>query len=141
MNSQLQNEFKSVATSYLFIVTPFVILLLVKLLTGRYDDLLLTSDWSIASAMIYSSSIVNVRSATKEYQGRLNNVGLDWFMSYTLLMSSISITLYVIALMQPSKLVGFIQIALFIAASHAHIKYGRLALRLSRKKDKGEQAF
>ena len=130
MKYQHHNEFRSVATSYLFIVTPFILLVLVKVLTGKYDDLLLTGDWSIASAMIYSSSIVNVRSATREYKGKLNEVGLDWFMGVTILMSSISITIYVIALMQPSKLIGVLQIALFVAASFAHLKYGRLAYRL-----------
>ena len=130
MKYQHQNEFKTVATSYLFIITPFILLILVKLLTGNYSDLLLTGDWSIASAMIYSSSIINVRSATKKYQGNLNEVGLDWFMTVTSVMSAISVTIYVVALIQPNKWVGALQIALFIAASHAHMKYGRLAYRL-----------
>ncbi len=125
-----QSEFKAVGTSYLFIITPFILLVLVKCLTGNYEDLLLTGDWSIASAMIYSSSIVNVRNATREYQGKLSEVGLDWFMGVTILMSSISITIYVIALMQPTKLIGVVQVVLFVAASFAHMKYGRLAYRL-----------
>ncbi len=104
MKYQHQNEFKAVATSYLFIITPpFILLVLVKVLTGKYDDLLLTGDWSIASAMIYSSSIINVRSATRKYHGELNEVGLDWFMTVTSVMSAISVTIYVVALMQPSK--------------------------------------
>lgn len=134
MNSQLQNEFKSVATSYLFIVTPFVLLVIVKLFTGKCEDLLMTSDWSIASAMIYSSSLVNVRSATKEYKGELSEVGLDWFMSTTIFMSAINITIYVLALVQPNKLIGCLQIILFTIASFAHMKYGRLAYRLREKK-------
>lgn len=130
-----QSEFKAVGTSYLFIITPFILLVLVKCLTGNYEDLLLTGDWSVASAMIYSSSIVNVRNATREYQGKLSEVGLDWFMGVTILMSSISITIYVIALMQPSKLIGVVQVVLFVAASLAHMKYGRLAYRLRGEKN------
>jgi hypothetical protein len=130
MNCQHQNEFKAVATSYLFIITPFFILVLVKLLTGKYEDLLLTSDWSIASAMIYSSSIFNVKSASRKYRGKLNEIGLDWFMTVTSVMSAISVTVYSVALMQPSKLLGVLQICLFIAASLAHMKYARLAYRL-----------
>lgn len=125
-----QNEFKAVGASYLFIVTPFILLVLVKVLTGKYEDLLLTGDWSIASAMIYSSSVVNVRNATRSYKGKLSEVGLDWFMAATLLMSSVSIAIYVVALMEPSKLVGSLQVGLFIAASFSHMKYGRLAYRL-----------
>lgn len=125
-----QNEFRVVGTSYLFIITPFILLVLVKVLTGKYEGLLLTGDWSIASAMIYSSSIVNVRSATRSYKGNLIEDSLDWFMAVTILMSSISIAIYVVALIQPSNLIGVLQIGLFIAASYAHMKYGRLAYRL-----------
>ncbi|MEC6822641.1 hypothetical protein VXS02_04245 [Photobacterium piscicola] len=124
------NELKVVAISYVFIITPFILLLLVKLLTGEYKDLLLTGDWSIASAMIYSSSIINVRNATRKYDGKINEVALDWFMTITGVMSAISVTIYVVALMQPSIWIGLLQIALFIAASFAHIKFGRLAYRL-----------
>lgn len=130
-----QTEFKAVGTSYLFVITPFILLVLVKFLTGKYEDLLLTGDWSIASAMIYSSSIGSVISATREYKGKLNEVGLDWFMGVTTLMSLVSITIYVIAMIQPSKFIGVLQIALFIAASLAHMKYGRLAYRLRSKKN------
>lgn len=125
-----QTEFKTVATPYLFIVTPFILLILVKVLTGKYEDLLLTGDWSIASAMIYSSSVVNVRSATRKYKGKLNEISFDWFMATTSVMSAISVTIYVVALIQPNKWIGFLQILLFVVASLSHMKYGRLAYRL-----------
>ncbi|EDM59797.1 hypothetical protein A79_5184 [Vibrio parahaemolyticus AQ3810] len=93
--------------------------------------MILTGDWSIASAMIYSSAAFNVRSATKDYKGKLNEVGLDSFMARTMVMSSVSVTIYVLALTQEHYyLTGFIQIALFVVASFAHIKYCRLAYRL-----------
>ena len=130
MNYQHQNEFKAVATSYLFIAIPFILLILVKVLTGKFEDLLLTGDWSIASAMIYSSSIFNVQSAARKYQGNLNEVGLDWFMGVMSVMSAVSVTIYVVVMIQPSYLLGGIQIFLFILASIAHMKYGRLAYRL-----------
>lgn len=124
------SEFKTALTSYLFIITPFLILILVKLLTGRWEDLLLTGDWSIASAMIYSSSIVTVRSATRTYKGSINGSSLDWFMSVTIVMACLSIATYVVALMQPSYWIGVVQIVLFVVASKAHIKYSRAAMRL-----------
>jgi hypothetical protein len=125
-----QNEFKFVGTSYLFIITPFIVLILVKVLLGKYEDLLLTGDWSIASAMIYSSSVVNLRNATNTYKGQINNTSLDWFMAVTILMACVSISIYVVALINPSYFVGVVQIVLFFAASIAHIKYGRASYRL-----------
>jgi hypothetical protein len=125
-----QNELKSVGTSYIFIITPFLVLILVKVLLGKYEDLLLTGDWSIASAMIYSSSIVNLRSATNAYNGQINDTSLDWFMAVTILMACLSIAIYVVALMNPSYLIGAIQIFIFVIASIAYIKYGRASFRL-----------
>ncbi|MGR3980100.1 hypothetical protein [Pseudoalteromonas sp. 1181_04] len=125
-----QNELKSVGTSYLFIITPFLVLILVKVFMEKYEELLLTGDWSIACAMIYSSSIVNIRSATNEYNGQINNISLDWFMAITILMSCISVAIYVIALIKPTYFIGVVQIILFCFASIAHIKYGRAAFRL-----------
>jgi|TARA_R110001592_G_scaffold355027_1_gene655203 hypothetical protein len=125
-----QNELKIVGVSFLCILTPFLILITVKLLTGKWEDLLLTGDWSIASAMIYSSSIVTVRNATNEYKGTIIDTGLDWFLAVTITMACFSTAIYVLALLQPSYFVGVVQICLFFVASIAHIKYGRAALRL-----------
>jgi hypothetical protein len=125
-----QNELKFVGTSYIFIITPFIVLILVKVLLGKYEDLLLTGDWSIASAMIYSSSIVNLRNATNTYKGHINNDSVDWYMAINILMACISISIYVVALIKPSYFIGVVQIFLFFAASIAHIKSGRASYRL-----------
>jgi hypothetical protein len=130
LKMKYQNELKFVGTSYIFIITPFIILILVKVLLGKYEDLLLTGDWSIASAMIYSSSIVNLRNATNTYKGQINNASVDWYMAITILMACISISIYVVALINPSYFVGVVQIFLFFAASIAYIKYGRASYRL-----------
>jgi hypothetical protein len=125
-----QNELKFVGTSYIFIITPFIVLILVKVLLGNYEDLLLTGDWSIACAMIYSSTVVNLRNATNTYKGQINNASVDWYMAITILMACISISIYVVALINPSYLIGVVQIVLFFAASITHIKSGRASYRL-----------
>lgn len=126
------NEFKAVATPYVFIALPFVALIIVKAYTGKLSDLLVTSDWSIASAMIYSSSVINVRSATRNIQGSVNHIGLDWFMTTTISMAVINVVVYVLVLIKPSIALGLTQIVLFLLASLAHFKYGRVVYRLKR---------
>ena len=130
MKYSQNNEFKAAATSYLFVVTPFLLLILIKVSTGKIHELLLTGDWSIASAMIYSSSLINVQNASYKHKGHINQVSLGWFMAVTILMSSVSVALYVISLVQPNQMIGVLQIVLFIGASLSYIKNARLALRL-----------
>ncbi|PMH40135.1 hypothetical protein BCU68_16435 [Vibrio sp. 10N.286.49.B3] len=126
-----KNEFKSVASSYLLIFIPLALLVLVKGLTGRYEDILLTGDWSIASAMMYSSSLFTVWNATSNYEGDINRSEINWFMSKTVLMSSSNIGIYVISLVEPNYKIGIVQILFFIIASVSHIKSGRFAYRIN----------
>lgn len=124
------NELKSALTSYLFIFMPFLALVLVKGTSGEWGDLLIASDWSIASAMIYSSSIITVRSATRNHKGSINDNSLDYFMAKTLCMALLSIIIYVLVLVKPNPIIGYFQIILFIFASLSYIKYGRLSYRM-----------
>jgi len=124
------NELKSALTSYMFIFMPFLALVLVKGTNGQWADLLIASDWSIASAMIYSSSVITVRGATRNYKGNVDETGLDFFMAKTLCMALFSVIIYVLVLINPNPIIGYFQIALFIFASLSYIKYGRLTYRL-----------
>lgn len=128
MNSS--NEIRAVGTSYVFILLPFTILLMVKGFTNSWGDLLLASDWSIASAMIYSSSIITVFSATNKTKKTINNTFLLFFIASTMFMAIVSSTIYIFVLLEPSAKLGVAQIVLFILASHSHFKYGRVAYRL-----------
>ncbi|WP_023603765.1 hypothetical protein [Aliivibrio logei] len=129
------DEVRPSLTSYLFVIAPFIALILVKGLTGKWMDIFNTSDWSIASAMIYMTSAINVRSATSKFSGDIKQSGLDFFMARTFMMAMINIVVYVVFLTTPSTTVGGVQIGLFICASLAHFKYGRAATRLSEIKE------
>ncbi|EGR3135890.1 hypothetical protein BST55_22165 [Vibrio vulnificus] len=123
-------EIRYAAISYTFVIIPFLALVLVKGFTGQWGDLLTTSDWAIASAMIYSSSIITVRSAAKEHRAEVNDISLDWFMSKTLIMAVISVILYVLVLLVPSTPLGITQILLFVYSSLSHFRIARAVYRL-----------
>lgn len=126
-----QSELSAALTSYIFIVLPFIVLILIKLLLGRAEDILLTGDWSIASAMIYSSSIISIKNALNSSNKKVNNHSFDLFIAITICMACISIAIYVVALINPSFTVGVIQIGIFIAASITHIRNSRVVYRLN----------
>lgn len=125
-------EIRYAATSYTFVIIPFIALLLVKGFTGKWSDLLTTSDWAIASAMIYSSSIIIIRNVTTDYRGTVNYINLDWFMSKTLIMAIVSVILYVLVLLAPSTALGIAQILLFMYSSLSHFRIARAAYRLKK---------
>jgi hypothetical protein len=126
-------EIKYSAISYTFIIIPFLALILVKGFTGQWHDLLITGDWAIASAMIYSSSIITIRSVTQDYSTKINTINLDWFMSKTLIMAIISITIYVLILLVPTTALGISQIILFLYSSLSHFRIARAVYRIKNK--------
>lgn len=124
------NEFKTALTAYLFVATPFFILIVVKILSGRYEDILLTGDWAIASAMMFSTSYFNVKNALNQAND-INKVGLDLYLQVTLILAFISIAIYVVLLLQPKNyLAAVAQVLIFLFATINFIKYSRLTYRL-----------
>ncbi|OBU45726.1 hypothetical protein AYY26_15290 [Photobacterium phosphoreum] len=125
------NEIKTAAISYIFIVIPFFVMITVRLLIGDWQNIIMTSDWSIASAMIYSTCMFNVWNSTKGLT--INDLSLKWFMVKALTLVSINIAIYCVMLLKPSFTAGIIQILIFFFATVAHFKYGRAVYRLSNK--------
>lgn len=124
------NEFKTALTAYLFVATPFFILIVVKILSGRYEDILLTGDWAIASAMMFSTSYFNVKNALNRAND-INKVGLDLYLQVTLILAFISIAIYVVLLLQPKNYPAAVaQVLIFLFATINFIKYSRLTYRL-----------
>lgn len=124
------NEFKTALTAYLFVATPFFVLIVVKILSGRYEDILLTGDWAIASAMMFSTSYFNVKNALN-HANDINKVGLDLYLQVTLILAFISIAIYVVLLLQPKNYFAAVaQALLFLFATINFIKYSRLTYRL-----------
>ncbi|PKH04761.1 hypothetical protein CXF93_21335 [Moritella sp. Urea-trap-13] len=127
------NEIKVVATSYVFIAIPFLVMITIRLLTGDWRNIVMASDWSIASAMIYSSCMFNVWNSTRGVN--INDTSLKWFMSKSLALVCINIAVYSVILLRPSLTAGFIQIVIFLIATISHFKYGRAAYRLNNRNE------
>ncbi len=123
------NEIKTAAISYIFIVIPFLVMITVRLLIGDWQNIIMTSDWSIASAMIYSTCMFNVWNSTKGLT--INDLSLKWFMVKALTLICINIAIYCVMLLKPSFVAGVIQVLIFFFATVAHFKYSRAVYRLN----------
>jgi hypothetical protein len=115
----------SLMASYLFVLLPFIILVIVKFAQDSSSELLLLSDWSIASSIIYGQLIVKLTTAlaatnkSKKMPGITLNITLLVCLGLT-----INIVVYVLMLIMPSQNIGIAQIILFIIASIFHFVYG-----------------
>lgn len=120
--------------SYLFVVLPFVILVIVKFAQNQTSDLLLLSDWSIASSIICGQLIVKLATALAATSKSKKMPGITFNITLLVCLGlAINIVVYVLMLIMPSQSIGIIQLTLFCIASVFHFIYGAAAYHINKE--------
>ncbi len=120
-----QGAILTLMASYLFVLLPFIILVIVKLAEDKSSELLLLSDWSIASSIIYGQLIVKLTTALSATNKSKKMPGITFNITLLVCLGlAINIVVYVLMLVMPSQNIGIIQLALFTIASIFHFIYG-----------------
>ncbi|EOW6721407.1 hypothetical protein [Cronobacter sakazakii] len=125
------NNLKSLMASYLFILLPFSILILVKSIDLKWLDIILASDWSIASFIIFGQSLTSLSSALVASPNNKKKEGWEWYVA-KLFITGIapSMVLYIYMLKQPSVFLGILQILMFVYASYRYFIDGLACKKL-----------
>ncbi|WP_313130267.1 hypothetical protein [Pseudescherichia vulneris] len=126
------NHLKSLMASYLFILLPFSILILVKSIDMKWLDIILASDWSIASFIIFGQSLTSLSSALVASPNNKKREGWEWYVA-KLFITGIapSMVLYIYMLKQPSIFLGILQILMFFYASYRYFIDGLACKKLA----------
>lgn len=120
--------------SYLFVILPLLILTIVKFTQDKTCELLLLSDWSIASSIIYGQLIVKLTTALAATSKSKKMSGITFNITLLICLGlAINIVVYVLMLIMPSQNVGIIQLILFAAASIFHFIYGSAAYYINKE--------
>lgn len=125
------NHLKSLMASYLFILLPFSILILVKSIDLKWFDIILASDWSIASFIIFGQSLTSLSSALVASPNNKKKEGWEWYVA-KLFITGIapSMVLYIYMLKQPSVFLGILQLLMFVYASYRYFIDGLACKKL-----------
>ena len=125
------NHLKSLMASYLFILLPFSILILVKSIDLKWLDIILASDWSIASFIIFGQSLTSLSSALVASPNNKKKEGWEWYVA-KLFITGIapSMVLYIYMLKQPSVFLGILQLLMFVYASYRYFIDGLACKKL-----------
>ncbi len=132
------NHLKSLMASYLFVLLPFTILCFVKFIDGKWQDVFLASDWSIASFIIFGQSLTSLSSALVLSPKNKKQYGWELHVA-KLFITGIapSMVLYIYMLNQPTLTLGIFQILMFIYASYRFFVDGLTAKRLTDTQQSG----
>jgi len=129
-----QGAAMSLMASYLFVLLPFVILVIVKFAQDQSNELLLLSDWSIASSIIYGQLIVKLTTALAATSKSKKMPGITFNITLLVCLGlAINIVVYVLMLVMPNQNIGIIQLILFSIASGFHFIYGAAVYHINKE--------
>jgi phosphatidylglycerophosphate synthase len=120
------------SSEYVFIVTPFVFLVAIKLYAYSWPEIVLAPDWSLVSCIIFGQISVRMsRSAIKYQHADSRQFGL--YSAKRFFLVAVSLLFYFGMVAQPTLYLGWCQIGLFALASFFHFKDGLTARILEEK--------
>ncbi|MDA8480483.1 hypothetical protein NNO04_17435, partial [Citrobacter sp. Awk 4] len=64
---------------YLYICVPFVILILVKVYFGPLQDIIYSSDWSLAASIVLGQNAAKISRSISKVKQRVNDSNFSWY--------------------------------------------------------------
>lgn len=129
MNCQISNSEKKailaeLKAAYIYIITPFILLVFVKVYNSTYIDIILTSDWSLASCIIFGQITANISKSVSSVKITTHESNFSYYTAKRFLCVVISLMLYFAILLKPQLYLGVLQILVFLFASFLHFRDG-----------------
>jgi hypothetical protein len=124
-SSKKQSTVLVLVSDYIFYLLPFIILMIIRLAEGRFSELLLISDWSIASTIMYGQLIVKLSSALAATNRDKKIPAITLYLTVLVCLGLVvNVVVYVLMLIMPSAEIGITQLTLFALASICHFVFG-----------------
>jgi len=116
--------FADLKSEYLYILLPFILLISVKGYLGSWKEILISSDWGLASCLIFGQITSKVSKAVSSIAAQAKPHNFGWYTTKRIAMVIISTIVYFGMLSKPSAGLGAFQIVLFLTASYYHFSDG-----------------
>ncbi|EOC9227477.1 hypothetical protein ACJCFQ_003266 [Enterobacter hormaechei] len=108
---------KRLVSAWYFILLPFAVLIFIKIYSMNLVDVLLVSDWSIASFIIYGQLISQITANSISLKKVVDH-GLEYYVTKRIVFGLTSnIVIYILMALRPNIYLGVLQILLFIFAN------------------------
>lgn len=107
---------KKFFSSYIFILIPFVVLIVTRGVVAQFDGIFTSTDWSIASFMIIAQCMAFIITNSNSYPN-LSRYGLSVFVGMTLIFLILCIGVYAYSLSNPQSYISSGQPIVFFLSS------------------------
>lgn len=126
ITSKRQSSLPILISDYIFYIIPFIILTIVRIAQGtEIGFLILISDWSIASTIMFGQVVVKLCSALVSTSRSKKIPAITLYLTVLVCFGLlVNIVVYALMLITPSTGIGIFQLILFIFASLCHFILG-----------------
>jgi len=107
---------KKFFSNYIFILIPFVVLIVTKGVVAQFQGVLTSTDWSIASFMIIAQCMSFIITNLQSYPN-LSKYGLSIFIGITIIFLIVCIGVYAYSLSNPTSYIAYGQPLMFLISS------------------------
>ncbi|KJG02189.1 hypothetical protein UB35_08585 [Photobacterium angustum] len=107
---------KKFFSNYIFILIPFVVLIVTKGVVAQFQGIFSSTDWSVASFMIIAQCMCIIVTNLQNYSN-ISSYGLTIFIGITLILLIICIGVYAYCLSEPSSYFTYVQPLIFLLSS------------------------
>lgn len=107
---------KKFFASYIFILIPFVVLIVTRGVVAQFDGILTSTDWSIASFMTIAQCMAFIITNSNSYPN-LSRYGLSIFVGITIIFLILCIGVYAYSLSNPQSYISSGQPIVFVFSS------------------------
>lgn len=107
---------KKFFSNYIFILIPFVVLIVTKGVVSQFQGVLTSTDWSIASFMIIAQCMSFIITNSHHYPN-LSKYGLSVFIGITIIFLILCIGVYAYSLSNPLSYIAYGQSLMFLISS------------------------
>ncbi|MDO6708126.1 hypothetical protein [Photobacterium sp. 1_MG-2023] len=103
-------------SNYIYIIIPFLALMITKFLILKPEDIILATDWSVASFMIFAQCM-NLLITDNIHNKNISKLGVAIYIGISVSLLIICLGVYVYVTVYQNFLGGILQIITFILSS------------------------
>ncbi|MEN0679085.1 hypothetical protein [Plesiomonas shigelloides] len=133
----INSSILSLIADYIFVVLPFVIILIVRCAQGPSSSFYMLPDWSIAATIVYGQTIVKLATALAKTNKPKNTSAVSFYLTILVAFGLVvNVVINILMLVMPNKALGITQMILFTIATLCHFIFG-LAVHYIEPQNKG----
>ena len=110
---------------YIFVILPFVIILIVRSAQGANDSFYMLPDWGIAATIVYGQLIVKLATALAKTNKSKKTSAVNFYLTVLIAFGLVvNVVINILMLVIPNEVLGKTQIILFGLATTCHFVIG-----------------